>query len=309
MKDKIDLIMLNWNGLEYSKMLVDTLFRNTSHPFNLIVVDNASSQPGTKEYFNSLIELNKNVIVHYSKVEDSGVSEGCNIGLKYSESPYVGFINNDIIVPPNPKWLDILIEDLKKDPVGAVSCKLVYPNRTIQFGGGLLVGNAFSSLNCFYHRGRYNRFEEYSFLDSVSMLTFAFVILKKEVLGQLDETYRRGYFEDNDKCMDLLSRGYELLYDGRVFLYHYESRTTLTLDPNIISQSQFLNAILFRKRWLPFIWEDLQKRPRFWGWTEDGLGKEIERYKLSGGLWYQNRRLTYEEWNRIVGKERWKSIK
>lgn len=84
MTDKVDIIMLNYNALEMTKMCISSLFKNTDYPFNLILVDNASSELGTKEYLNSLTKEHQNVTVHFNEVPDSGFAAGNNTGLRFS---------------------------------------------------------------------------------------------------------------------------------------------------------------------------------------------------------------------------------
>ncbi len=45
--------MLTWNGLDYTRQCLDSLKNNTEHPYELIMVDNASTD-GTVEYLNGL---------------------------------------------------------------------------------------------------------------------------------------------------------------------------------------------------------------------------------------------------------------
>jgi len=78
MRDKVSIIVLNFNNLEFTKMCIATLYKNTKYPFELIVVDNASKETGTKEYLDYIQKKYANVIVHYNEVEDGGFAEGNN---------------------------------------------------------------------------------------------------------------------------------------------------------------------------------------------------------------------------------------
>ena len=290
----IDIIVLNFNNLEFTKMCIASLYKNTTYPFKLIVVDNASTEPGTKEYFRTLEKEHNNVIVHFNEVPDSGFAEGNNIGLQYADSEFICLLNNDIVIPKRKKWLETLLEHFKDEKVGLVGCKLLYPNDTIQFAGGHLCKDAFTTPKCFYHRGRFQDKELYSKVEEVPQLTFAFVISRKEVFGKLDEEYKIGTFEDNDKCMELLTKGYKIIYDGRIFLYHYETATQFKRNPQEWNNVQVANQMRFRNRWLPTIWLMLIENPTFWGWTNDDLNQEIERMKRNGVLY--NAVLSFQEW-------------
>jgi len=296
----IDIIVLNFNNLEFTKMCIKSLYKNTTYPFKLIIVDNASTEPGTKEYFKALERKHNNVIVHFNEVRDSGFAEGNNIGLQYADSEFICLLNNDIVIPKRKKWLETLLEHFEDEKVGLVGCKLLYPNDTIQFAGGFLMKNAFSTLNCFYHRGRFQDKKLYSEVEEIPQLTFAFVLSRREIFGKLDEEYKIGTFEDNDKCMELLKQEYKIIYDGRIFLYHYETATQFKRDQRIFQEAMFRNSQIFRERWLPYIWKDLQIRPTFWGWNKKDLEEEENRAKREGIFWTSDRKVLYEDWLKIV---------
>ena len=294
----IDIITLNYNSLKYTKMFVQTLFKNTSDPFRLIIVDNASTEPGTTEFLAKLEQKHPNVFVHRNEVPDSGFAEGNNTGLQYCDSEFVALINNDILIPANKKWLNQLLRHFEDPEVGLVTCKLLYPNDTIQFAGGFLVKNAFSTLNCFYHRGRFEDAQKYSQAEQVPQATFAMVIARRKEFGTLDTSYKMGTFEDNDKCMEYLKKGKKIIYDGTVYLYHYESRTTLS-RPDFVNQSA-RNSDLFRKRWLPFIWNSVTQNPAFWGWTREDLVREIQICFSQDIYWTSEIRLHIHDWIKII---------
>jgi len=301
---KVDIITLNFNNLEYTKMMVSTLFRNTKYPFHLIVVDNASKEAGTKKYLKT---LESKATVHYNLVPDSGFAEGNNIGLQYAENDYILLMNNDILIP-SKGWLNKLMSHFEDSNVALVGCKLLYPNDTIQFAGGNLMLNAFSTYNCFYHRGRFENKDKFSTTEAVPQLTFAFVLANKELFGKLDTTYKIGTFEDNDKCMEILEKGYKIIYDGSVYLYHYESVTQFKRNQEVFNRQMFINSQIFRKRWMIKIWRSLLEKPEFWGWSSEQLKQEIMRIEREGFLWCkdlntdQDIRLTSAQLKTLVNK-------
>jgi len=299
---KVDIILLNYNNLKFTKMCIATLYHFTKHPFNLIIVDNASTEKQTKEYFRYLEKKHKNVIVHYNEVPDSGFAEGNNIGLQYAEHELICLLNNDILIP-SKNWLKHLVVHLNKEDVALVGCKLVYPNDTIQFAGGFLMPQAFTTLNCFYHRGRFETKDKFSTIEYVPQITFAFVIAKREIFGRLDERYKIGTFEDNDKCMELLKKGYKLLYDGNVFLYHYETATQFKRDPKMWSQNQWKNSMMFRERWIPYIFWKVREDPYFWGWNKNMIDETIETLEKTNKVPITDSKvLSYEEFIKLVNQ-------
>jgi len=271
---KVDIILLNFNNLKFTKICINSLFSNTNYPFNLIIVDNASTEKGTKEYFEMLKRQHKNVIVHYNKKPDSGFSEGNNTALRYSQNDYILLLNNDIYIPKkNKNWLKDLLDTFSlNEKIAIVGCKLLYPNDTIQHAGCYLAVNGL-----FFHRGRFWSKEHFSTLEELPMVTFACILAKRKIFGYLDETYKMGTFEDCDKCTELRSKGYKVYYNGKVELYHYETATQFKRPKVIWEKQQKINESIFKKRWWKWIVRDLRKNPSLYGWSRKLLKTAIER--------------------------------
>jgi GT2 family glycosyltransferase len=252
----VDIIMINYNNLDFSRMTIVSLFKNTEYPFRLIIVDNASTEEGTKEYFDSVKEKYPNTIVHYCQWETSGFAESNNIGLKYSNSEYVLLLNNDIIFTDS-KWLENMVNCMIENNASIVSPKLLYPNGTIQFAGG-----TFDQQLQWLHIGRFESKSKYSVTREVPAVTFACVLIKRELLGEgLDEGYWIGQFEDLDFCCRVRSRGHKIFYCADVSVYHYESATILKKIPSLLNEVANRNARRFYERWGTWLSADKGTKP------------------------------------------------
>ncbi|MDT0688477.1 glycosyltransferase [Salegentibacter sp. F188] len=103
----ISIITGIYNQKSMNELFYQTLVENTYHPFELIIVDNNSTD-GSKEFFAQkdnvvLIENNGNYNYPYCQ----------NIGLKKAKHELVCFFNNDILVSSN--WDVKVMEILKKE--------------------------------------------------------------------------------------------------------------------------------------------------------------------------------------------------
>jgi GT2 family glycosyltransferase len=96
----ISIITAVHNGLSFNRIFVDYLKKYTSLPFELIIIDNNSTD-GTKEFFKQagaiVIENKNNYSYPYCQ----------NQGIKIAKGDYLFFLNNDIIV--SPLWDERLI--------------------------------------------------------------------------------------------------------------------------------------------------------------------------------------------------------
>ncbi|MEM5830514.1 MAG: glycosyltransferase family 2 protein [Candidatus Aenigmatarchaeota archaeon] len=214
------IIILNWNGKELLKKCLSSLISLTDYPnYKVIVVDNGSTDGSVefvkKNYPNvDVLALDKNY----------GFTGGNNRGIVYVikkyNPKYVLLLNNDTEIIERD-WLKKLVETAESNKrIGIVGCKLLYPDRTIQHAG---IKITFLS----EHIGRYESEDKYSEIRSVGAVTFACVLIKKEVfekIGLLDETFFAGH-EDLDFCHRARKNGFLVVYNGKTKLIHYESVT------------------------------------------------------------------------------------
>jgi len=95
------IIILTYNQLQYTKKCIESIFQNTRKPFELIVVDNGSTD-GTVEYLESEVrDRNRTVVIKIIKnSENKGFAGGNNQGIAAATGDYILLMNNDVVVTP-----------------------------------------------------------------------------------------------------------------------------------------------------------------------------------------------------------------
>ncbi len=120
---KVSIVFVNWNGKKYTFDLLDSLKKVNYPNYDVIVVDNGSSEDIEKDFnkkykkFATLIKNDKNL----------GLAEGTNVGIREAlkrNSKYVLTMNNDMYV--DKKFLMILVDRMEKHPKVAVSGPKIY---------------------------------------------------------------------------------------------------------------------------------------------------------------------------------------
>src|SRR4029079_11780276 len=74
-----------------------------------------------------------------------------NLGAAHATGQVLVFLNNDTLID-DPDWLKLLVAQATQRDVAVVGAKLLYPDRTVQFGGTILgiqgvAGHAHVGLN------------------------------------------------------------------------------------------------------------------------------------------------------------------
>jgi len=241
---KVTIIILTWNGLEYTRACLDSLRAHTplGGDAQVLVVDNGSTD-GTLPYLRGLdwirlIENGKNL----------GFVCGNNTGIRATPPDHdVLLLNNDIVIPQDGWLEEIQRVAYSADDIGIVGCRLVLPD------GRLLHAGAYMPLGSFWGQqiGSLEKdVNQYNADRDVESVVGACMYVKRRVLekiGLLDEAFF-SYFEDTDYCLRTAEAEFRTVCAGGVTLIHHQNITT---HINRVSfQKVFLKSQkIFRKRW------------------------------------------------------------
>jgi GT2 family glycosyltransferase len=101
-----------YNHLNYTKMAVESLLKNTPVGYQLILIDNGSVD-GTREYFDEVrMRYLKTLGMYYD--ENRIVEEVGNIAASNATGKYIVCATNDIIFPL--RWLKCAVSHFESDP-------------------------------------------------------------------------------------------------------------------------------------------------------------------------------------------------
>ncbi|MGV8139821.1 MAG: glycosyltransferase family 2 protein [Mangrovibacterium sp.] len=219
---ELSIITVNYNGLNDTCELIDSVKKNVTLSYELIVVDNASASEEA-----NLIKNRYPWIILIKNEKNLGFAAGNNSGLMVSRGKYVLFLNNDTLVKDDS--FHFLIERLESNPlIGAVSPKIKFSfsPEIIQFAG-------YTRLSAIGLRNRTIGFGEkdkgqYNTPACIPYLHGAAMMLKRETLdkiGRMPEIYFL-YYEELDWCEKMTRHGYKLYYEPLCVVYHKESQST-----------------------------------------------------------------------------------
>ena len=261
----IAVIILNWNGWKDTIECLESLHQINYLNYNVIVVDNASSDDSLKkirQYCKGEIEI-ESAFFKYSKrnkpleiiehtIEESediecnstgmtliksdlnyGFAEGNNIGIRHAlntlNSDYILLLNNDTVVDAN--FLEELIKVSQScDNIGFVSPKTYYydfnnKRDVINFAGG--------SLNMIKGQSQSIGVDEvdngqYDEIRTVEYGEGSCLLVKREVLEKIGlfDTKYFAYWEEADLCIRGYKAGYKSVYVPKAKIWHKVSAST-----------------------------------------------------------------------------------
>lgn len=241
-KRPLSIIMLTWNGVDYTRACLESLKANTpiDEYTRVIVADNGSTD-GTLPYLRSLdwitlIENGKNL----------GFVRGNNVGIKAAPPDSdIMLLNNDTIIH-QPDWLErIQRAAYAADDIGVVSCRMVLGD------GRLLHAGAYMPQDSFWGQqigSLQKNINQYGLTRDVESVSGAFFYMKRALInkiGPLNEAFIT-YFEDTDYCFQAIEAGYRVVCVGDVTITHHENVSTEINDISfnklfLTSQKTFRN--------------------------------------------------------------------
>lgn len=209
----VSIVIPNYNGIEFIANCLQSLQNQSFENYEIIVVDNASSDRSTmyiKEKFPEvkLIELDKNY----------GFSKAVNEGIKQSNSKYVILLNNDTTVD------EYFVEELVKvmeESKQIFSCQAkmlqMYDSSRIDDAG-----DYYCSLGWAFARGKGKSSLLYQENAKIFAACAGAAIYRREVfdqIGYFDEAHF-AYLEDIDIGYRARIHGYKNRYAAKSVVYH-----------------------------------------------------------------------------------------
>ena len=114
MDKKVSVVIVNWNGEKYIKKCIDSLLKVNYDNFEVIVIDNGSTDDSIKIIKDSFSE---NVILIEN--ENIGYAAGANNGIKNSTGDYVLIANPDIVFGAD--YISKLVDSLEENKENAAA--------------------------------------------------------------------------------------------------------------------------------------------------------------------------------------------
>ena len=211
----VSILIVTFNKCEYTFQCLETIRAYSDVPYELVIVDNASTDDTT-----GLLERLENATVIRNR-ENAGFLRACNQGADAARGEFLLLLNNDTQVPPN--WLEKLVATARSYPsCGAVGAKLVFPTGRLQEAGSTVLSNGVTR-----GRGRNSNplSPDYCSVKEAEYCSGACLLVRKDLfsgLGGFDERYSPAYYEDVDLCFGIRKLGYKVVVEPEVQVLHYE---------------------------------------------------------------------------------------
>ena len=221
----VSIIIPNKDQVPVLTKCIDSLYEKTAYTnFEVLVVENNSTEPETFEYYGKIQKEHSNLKVLYYK-GGFNFSAINNFAAQQANGEMYLLLNNDIeIISEN--WLGEMVSLALQKNVGIVGAMLYYPNDTVQHAGVITGLGGFAGHSHKYHpRGKSGYMFRLACVQNLSCVTAACLLVTKQAFDAangLDEEFTVA-FNDVDFCLRIRDMGYHVLFTPYAECYHHES--------------------------------------------------------------------------------------
>lgn len=222
---QVGLVIPLYNQVDYTRQCVESIERCTQIPYQLILVDNGSTD-GTREF---LQHVKATVIANATNL---GCAKAWNQGVRAATGTVIGILNNDIVV--TPAWLTGLLTFMEQ-------------------GGHGIVSPAAREGRLDYDLDAYAREFTRSCAGATrSEMYGACMVIHRRVfdrIGLFDEGFQYGGCEDIDFLWRTRAAGFSAATTGSVLIHHFSMVTQDAVKRSETKSYPTENLAHFQKKW------------------------------------------------------------
>jgi len=246
----VSIVLPTRDRAELARRALSGILQETAFPrLDLVVVDNGTVDSQALEVLQTAAGDPRVTLLRApGPFNFSGL---CNLGAAKARGDVVIFLNNDIGII-DPDWVCELADQALDPKIGAVGCKLLYPDRRIQHAGIVLgLGDSVGHFDSGREDPEPGWLGRNLAVHEVSAVTGACLAVERAkflAVGGFDAVHLPVEFGDIDLCLRLEEGGFQTLWTPFARLVHFESAsrgkaTFRRLDIHAAERAYF------RRRW------------------------------------------------------------
>ena len=212
-KSFVSIVILNYNAGKLLDDCLHSIHKTEKVNFEIILVDNASTDKSYKEYTQKFPDVN---LIENSK--NLGYCEGNNVGIRATKGEFVVVLNPDTIV--NPTWLHELLHAYKKNGEGIYQPKIL---ATTDHDMLLSSGQFIQLFGFGYSRGKgETHIEGSNNIEKIGYASGTCIFTSKKIIEKLNlfDPFLFAYHDDLDLCWRASMLGINSFYVPSSVIFH-----------------------------------------------------------------------------------------
>lgn len=251
----VSILIVTYNCSEFIGPCLDSIARNTSWPnYEVIVIDNHSDDSsGGIAAERAASDARIRIINHDT---NAGFAAANNIAARFARGEYLLFLNPDTIVTPG--WIGRLVRHFERSPkTGAVAALTNFS------GNETKINTDYRDVLEMQNFAMDLAAKHYGEARDIDMAALYCVLVSKAVwdtVGQLDEDFQVGTFEDDDFSLRIKRSGYRVIAAEDCFIHHFGNGSFAKLPSKESLRIFERNRQRFEHKW-ETVWKPHQLRP------------------------------------------------
>ena len=228
--EQVDIIVCVHNALDDVRACLGSVTAHTPPPYRLIVVDDGSDAP-TRDYLCSFMKGQPGELLRNEQAR--GYTRAANRGLRAGRGDFAVLLNSDTLVTRH--WLDRMVECARADgrigvvgPLSNTASWQSVPDTLLDETGDwhdnpLPAGWTPDDYARCLAETSPRAYPRVGFVNG-----FCYFVRRRTLddVGLFDEdTFGRGYGEENDFCLRAIEKGWLLAIADDAYVYHAQSRS------------------------------------------------------------------------------------
>lgn len=224
----VSILIPNKDHVDDLKRCLASIFQQGGYDrFEILILENNSTQPETVEFYKTLVQTCKQIrVLQYKGAFNFSAIN--NLGAKHARGEHLLLLNNDVELL-SPGFVREMVSYSRREDVGAVGAKLYYPDDQIQHAGVFIGLGGSAGHN---HKGhpRKTGGDMYRVCtpQNLCAVTGACLMVKTSLykaMNGLDEQHFAVAYNDIDFCLRLRAKGLLNVMTPHAQAYHYESKS------------------------------------------------------------------------------------
>jgi GT2 family glycosyltransferase/glycosyltransferase involved in cell wall biosynthesis len=239
----ISIVIVSYQNVHLTLQCLQSVVQHVLPKTEIIIVDN-NSDPDCQQQLHEWCSHHPG-ITFIQNSENLGFARANNQGLAVARGDILILLNNDTVITSD--WLDRIIHHLQNPQIG-----LLGPVTNMIGNEARIIFNESISISTALKQGKIYADRHIGVTSSIPMLAGFCWAIRRDVLekvGNLDEDFGIGMFEDDDFCRRIKKVGYKLALAHDIFIYHVGRAAFKQLSPTTYQELFARNKKIFEKKW------------------------------------------------------------
>jgi GT2 family glycosyltransferase len=250
--DKVSIVIPTRDHADDLERCVRSIVEKSTYPnYEIVLLDNGSTDSEALAVLAAWERRDPQRIRVVRYDVPFNFSHINNYAARRTSGRFLLFLNNDTEVV-TPDWIEALVEQAQRPPIGAVGALLLYADETIQHAGVVLrIGGIAGHGHRFLPADTPGYYYTVKTVNNFSAVTGACVMIRRDVfdaVGGFDEGLAVA-FNDVDLCLRIREHGFRIVYVPHAVLYHFESKSRGSDDTPEKIERDMRERAFMQRRW------------------------------------------------------------